>query len=342
MWLCGARAPHDYCLDAQSITTIHADLTQTTRSLSPATKPKVDCFYVYPSLDLTSPAGNKTDFSNLPYIVDWVHAQAAPFAQTCKVYAPLYHQATLNSYFSSNPDQYLEVAYADVAAAFSEYMAKYNQGRDFVLVGHSQGSHMLRRLIQRQVENNPCIAAHLAVAILGGPLGDVTVPKGKLVGGTFARTPLCTGATQRDCVITWNTGAKGYEPPASWPLYMVAAGQDLGCTNPAALGGGMATLGGSLFFTQFHDPNIVALLPQSTGVSTAFAELGGFYTGVCVPNVSGLSFFEVDLAGAAGDKRTNPIPFGDPAYSPSQSYGLHGLDLAFPMQELLGAVSSRL
>ena len=117
LWLCGAGAPHDYCLDAQSVTAIHPDLSQTVTTPTAAASPSLDCFYIYPSVDLTSPAGNEPDFSNLTEILDPVREQAAPFSQVCKVYAPLYHQATYESYYSANSDQYLEVAYADDAAA---------------------------------------------------------------------------------------------------------------------------------------------------------------------------------------------------------------------------------
>jgi alpha-beta hydrolase superfamily lysophospholipase len=38
-------------------------------------------------------------------------------------------------------------AYGDVRAAWKEYLAKYNKGRPFVLVGHSQGQLMLQTLL---------------------------------------------------------------------------------------------------------------------------------------------------------------------------------------------------
>jgi hypothetical protein len=339
MWLCGAGAPHDYCLDAQTATALNADGTESAVTITTAPSPAVDCFYVYPSVDITSPPGNEPDFSNLPSILDPVREQAAPFRQACKLYAPLYHQATLKSYYDASASTYLEAAYADVAAAFAEYMTAFNQGRDFVLIGHSQGSHMLRRLIQREIEGKP-IASHLVLAILGGAFGDVTVPKGKLVGGTFQTTPLCSADAQRGCVITWNTFAKGYEPPASWGTTNVPVppGQDMACVNPAALGGGMARLSGSWFFTQFQNPSIDP--PQSTGVSSTFAVVPDFFTGQCATSVSGFSFFEVTAAPNAGDKRLNPINFGDPYYVPT-FLGLHLLDYSFPMQDLVAAVAKR-
>jgi hypothetical protein len=340
MWLCGGGAAHDYCLDPQTATAILPDLTQTTSTLGPATPtPPIDCFYVYPSVDITDPAGNLPDFTNLPDILDPVREQAAPFSQVCKVYAPLYHQATYYSYFAANPDQYLEIAYADVAVAFQQYLTAWNGGRDFVLLGHSQGTHMLRRLIQRVVETSPSLQKQLVVAILNGSLGDITVPKGQLVGGSFQSTPLCTSDAQRGCVISVNTFAQGYEPTSTYGFgFGIGAGMDIACTNPASLAGGQARLTSSMFFTQFQSQTLDP--PQSSGVSTAFAAYPSFFTGQCLPSANGLSFFEIAPAPGQGDMRTNPIPFGSADYNPAL-IGLHLLDFGFPMQDLLGAVAKR-
>ena len=340
MWVCGAGATPDCCLAPQTATAILPDLTQTTSIVGPATTtPPIDCFYVYPSVDITDPAGNIPDFSNLPDILDPVHEQAAPFSQLCKVYAPLYHQATYESYFAANADQYLEIAYADVAAAFQQYLATWNAGRDFVLLGHSQGTHMLRRLIQRVIETNPSLQKQLVVAILNGSLGDITVPKGQLVGGSFQSTPLCTSDTERGCLISVNTFAKGYEPTSTYGTgFGVGPTMDIACTNPASLAGGQARLTSSMFFTQFQNPDLAP--PQSSGVSTAFAVYASFFTGECLPSLNGLSFFEIDPEPEAGDMRTNPIPFTSVDYDPSL-IGLHLLDFGFPMQDLLDAVAKR-
>ena len=67
------------------------------------------------------------------------------------------------------------------------YLARYNQGRPFVLIGHSQGSALLIELIAREIEGRP-VARQMKLAILPGY--NVLVPPGKLVGGSFKSTPL--------------------------------------------------------------------------------------------------------------------------------------------------------
>ena len=43
----------------------------------------------------------------------------------------------------------------DVVEAWRDYLAKYNNGRGVVLIGHSQGTRMLRELITKEIELKP-------------------------------------------------------------------------------------------------------------------------------------------------------------------------------------------
>ena len=87
-----------------------------------------------------------------------------------------------------------EIAYRDVANAWRSYLRNHNRGRPFVLIGHSQGSIMLQELIKREIEGKP-VAGQMLRAIIPG--FNVLVPQGKLVGGTFKSTPLCTSPRRR-------------------------------------------------------------------------------------------------------------------------------------------------
>ena len=86
-----------------------------------------------------------------------VRTQAARFGKECGVYAPLYRQRTLTAPY--NPTSTTSaIAYADVLDAFRYYLGNLNQGRPFVLMGHSQGSGHLRRLITEEIDPNPKLA----------------------------------------------------------------------------------------------------------------------------------------------------------------------------------------
>ena len=57
--------------------------------------------------------------------------------------------------------------------AFETYLKKYNHGRGFVLIGHSQGSFVLRSVIAKLVDPKPSVRKRLLSAILMG--GNVLV-----------------------------------------------------------------------------------------------------------------------------------------------------------------------
>ena len=66
-----------------------------------------------------------------------------------------------------------------------------------MLIGHSQGTIHLIRLLAAEIEGRPEAARMLSALLIGF---NVEVPEGRLVGGTFRTTPLCTRAGQTGCV----------------------------------------------------------------------------------------------------------------------------------------------
>src|SRR5215472_15269015 len=126
--------------------------------------------------------------------------------------------------------------YDDVRDAFRYYLEHDNQGRGFVLVGHSQGSFILAELIRQEIDGKP-IQSRMVSAILPGY--TLSVPRGKDVGGAFQHVPLCRAEAQTGCVIAYCSFRSTLPPPANTYFGRVA-GPDMAaaCTNPAALGGG--------------------------------------------------------------------------------------------------------
>ncbi|HEX6241941.1 MAG TPA: DUF3089 domain-containing protein, partial [Polyangiales bacterium] len=126
----------------------------------------------------------------------------------------------------------------DVLAAFRSYLERDNNGRGFVLMGHSQGSGVLVQLLKNELDK-PQRDARLIAALLVGT--NVLVPKDKLVGGTFQNLPLCSAANELGCVISYASFRTSAPPPAN-SLFATSMDPNLvaACTNPAALGGGAA------------------------------------------------------------------------------------------------------
>ena len=106
------------------------------------------------------------------------------------------------------------------------------------------GAANLIRLLRSQVDGNPALRDRMVSAIILG--GNVQVPVGKTVGGTFAHIPACTKASQTGCVIAYSSFSS---PPPADSLFgrpgqgvslqsgqKTERGQQVVCTNPAALG----------------------------------------------------------------------------------------------------------
>ena len=109
--------------------------------------PAIDCFYVYPTV-----SGQKTGNANLdvdPEQRSIVLQQVARYSQYCDVYVPMYRQITIVGIGDGTPTTKPDpgLALSDLENALSAYLNKYNRGRGFVLIGHSQGADMLRLLM---------------------------------------------------------------------------------------------------------------------------------------------------------------------------------------------------
>src|SRR5579863_4894557 len=64
MWLCRPDLPSDACRIDLTTTVIAADGTRTIEQHVPAHDAPVDCFYIYPTVDLGLSPGNHTDFTD--------------------------------------------------------------------------------------------------------------------------------------------------------------------------------------------------------------------------------------------------------------------------------------
>jgi hypothetical protein len=234
-WLClPGRA--DVCSTPLPTTALNPNGYGSVGRSSVAKDPPIDCFYVYPTV--SQDPGLNSDL-NVSEEKRAAEEQFARFASVCRPFAPIYRQMTVGAVVAfstgANIDQAAALAYRDVAAAWHNYLATRNNGRPFVLVGHSQGSLMLQMLIANEIENDPAVAARMKLAIIPG--FNVIVPQGKLVGGTFKRTALCSREGETGCVISWVSFREKNVPPDG-ALFGVTdkPGMTVGCVNPARPG----------------------------------------------------------------------------------------------------------
>jgi hypothetical protein len=342
-WLCRPGRT-DACTIDLTTTVVAADGRMTREGWSAVPKSQVDCFYVYPTVSRDS--ADHSDMNAGEEERNVIRQQFARFASACRPYAPLYRQVTLKGLRAMMSDPSSSVAlnsgvgYDDVAAAWAYYLAHDNNGRGVVLIGHSQGAMVLEELIRREIDGKPIQARVVSAMLLGT---SVAVPKGKDVGGAFQSLPLCRHADQTGCVITY-ASFRATVPPAARAYFGRVAGEGMeaACTNPAALGGGSATLHAYLTGA---GTLIAATTPQQhrwvdhgATVETPFVSLPGLLSAQCVSDALG-SRLEVTIHPDPADPRADDIPGDIGAGTPAQAqWGLHLIDVNLAMGDLIDVV----
>ena len=336
-WLC--RPGHNAaCEIDMSATVVNADGSYAREDWKTDPKAPVDCFYVYPtvSADVTP----NSDMIPGPEELRVVNRQLARFGKICRIYAPLYRQITipaLRAATAGNPmavDR--ELAYGDARDAWRHYLAHDNQGRGVILFGHSQGSGVIKRLVQEEIDGKPIQDRIVSVIIPGS---NVLVPKGKDVGGDFKSVPLCRSKTQTGCVISYVTFRAGAPPPDNSRFGRTSqAGMEVGCVNPAAPAGGKAVMGSVFGATSMHPtsappkPWVNPLRP----ISTPYVRVPGLISEQCVSDAHG-QYLALSVNGNPSDPRTDEIS-GDHLDADGKilpDWGLHSLDVPAAMGDLI-------
>jgi hypothetical protein len=340
-WLCLPGAD-DVCSAPLPTTALSRNGYGSTGQSAVAKNPPLDCFYVYPTV--SRDPGLNSDL-NPAEEKGVVQTQFARFASVCRTFAPLYRQMTITAVatYSAGSDitEPAKIAYADVAAAWRNYLATRNNGRPFVLIGHSQGSLMIQHLIAREIENNPAVAARMRLAIIPG--FNVLVPQGKLVGGSFKSTPLCTHPGQTGCVMAWSSFREKNPPPSGAMFgYAPQPGMTVGCVNPARPGSTdwVATDSEWLARSSLPVPGGPISWSSEGQPKTPFVRTPGLVSVRCI-NEGQRGYLFVRTNHAAGDKRTDRIGgevglFG--MFLPA--WGMHLSDLAIAQDDLVRAVGA--
>jgi hypothetical protein len=333
-WLCRPGG-QDACAVDLTATIIAEDGRMTAEKFTPNLNPAIDCFYVYPTVSL-DPGGN-SDMTAGPEERNVIRAQFARFTSQCRPFAPLYRQATLTALRANAAGKTVAVdralGYNDVLDAWNHYLKHDNNGRGVVLIGHSQGSGVLTQLLRNEIDGKPVQSQIVSALLLGT---NVAVPKGKDVGGAFKNLPLCRAANQTGCVISYVSFRSTIPPPEGSRFGRVAdAGMEAACTNPAALGGGRASLHAYLS-TATHE-----WVSPPAKIATPFVSLPRMLTAGCVSNDKG-SYLEITVNANPKDARADDIP-GDvmAGGKPNPSWGLHLIDVHAAMGNLVEIVGQQ-
>lgn len=230
-------APPDYTQPSawSALPELH-DLADTVLPASPGleqSQAPVDVFYIHPTTYVGGEWNGPVDDVSLNTATDRVATliQASAFNACCAIYAPRYRQANLTAFTRQSEEgrAAVDLAYQDVAAAFRYWREKYNHGRPFILVAHSQGSVHARRLLRELVSGTPLRHQLVAAYLIGIPM-----PEGALQR-SLPDIPFCASPEQTGCLISWNARSAGYteriqvrEPETD----TASAGGPFLCVNP--------------------------------------------------------------------------------------------------------------
>ena len=160
---------------------VATDYSKSTHWLSiPTTIQAVDIFYYYPTawqkVNESDPIICEIDNpSMLRGAASAFGRQATAFETAGNVYAPYYRQDDAASTVLLPSEEQAKVVGGiptlDAIAAFDYYIKHFNNGRPYILVGHSQGAIVLSNLLSSYMKENPSAYENMIAAyVIGWPI----------------------------------------------------------------------------------------------------------------------------------------------------------------------------
>ncbi|MEY4782829.1 MAG: hypothetical protein RIR41_764, partial [Pseudomonadota bacterium] len=156
-WLCKPGTTNNACDVNLDATVINADGSTSIEKFAPNPNAPIDCFYVYPTVSLDP--FTQSDLIPGEEELNVAKAQLARFGSQCRIFAPMYRQFSLGALrarMSGGGEVPVRGTPADAAAdvddAWAWYLANENKGRGVVILGHSQGSGQITRLIASKID----------------------------------------------------------------------------------------------------------------------------------------------------------------------------------------------
>lgn len=175
----------------------------------------VDVFYLYPTAWSNSNPNPQICAIDEPSMLTGAPAafarQATAFETVGNIFAPYYRQN--NSSSVNRLSIIAGIPTIDATAAFEYYIDNYNNGRPFILLGHSQGATVLANILAGYLRYHPDVYARMIAAyIIGSP-----ITSGYLADNPhlkFAEGPDDTGV-----IVSYNTEAPDVNPADNPVLY---------------------------------------------------------------------------------------------------------------------------
>jgi hypothetical protein len=136
----------------------------------------VDVFYLYPTTYVMGRGEDNIALINNQTMRIGADAcfisQASVFKDCANIYAPFYRQADAEYTLSMSIEEQFEVIndipLGDATHAFEYYLENFNNGRPFILAGHSQGSMVLLSLMEQYLSEHPDVQERMVAAYIIG------------------------------------------------------------------------------------------------------------------------------------------------------------------------------
>ena len=206
-------------------------------NFKPGEKPAAAVFFIHPTSYIDRAHWNAPldDQRAIETAKVFLRGQASAFNEVGEVWAPRYRQATFGAFLTGQTEaqQALDFAYADVIAAFDEFLKEIGPTRPIILAGHSQGALHLERILRDRVAGQPLAKRIVAAYVVGWPIS-------KRNDLPALGLPECTAAAQAGCILSWQSYAEPADPSMVLDLYDATTGfdgksrkgTDMVCTNP--------------------------------------------------------------------------------------------------------------
>lgn len=328
-WLCRPGIEDDVCARDLDATSVRADGSTAVFPHERAEDPVADCFYVYPTVSRDPEANSDLVAAEGEEIHTTVNQFARMTAQ-CRTFAPIYPQRTLTALSGAveTRPKTASVAYDGALDAFRHFIANDNDGRPFVLIGHSQGAYILREILREEIDDEPALRERMLSAML---LGASVSPS------AYDNIPACATRESINCLITYSS-YRDTAPPPEDGIFGITDDGPAVCVNPVDPAGGVASslpyfqvrseglLGGST--EPYEDPE------RSAEITTPFVLLPDMITVACVEQ-DGFGYLELRTATDDGPR------IDDIGGDLSPEWGMHLVDVNVAMGDLVELVATQ-
>ena len=187
-----------------------------------------DTFYIYSTMYFGINEGDP-DYATLDNAemlagIDIEHAiKSSVFEESTNLFIPFYRQSSMK-YAAEifQEDGSIDAAlvgmpYGDITAALDYYFKNFNNGRPFIIAGHSQGAAILRLVLKKYFKEHPDYYNRMVAAYAIG----YSITKDDLAANPHMK--FATGETDTGVIISWHAeGPKNVEANAPIPNVIIA------------------------------------------------------------------------------------------------------------------------